>query len=93
MPHSPGPWKAYWSEVDSETVCEINMTDDGAVCEVLPHLDPDIWKADARLIAAAPTMFQLLKDIYASAEYGDQGDWRDVAARLRALISEIEGAP
>lgn len=91
--HTPGPWIVQnHNEICAESEHE------SFVAEVFDETDE--WRANARLIAAAPKMLERLKmsladaesmvaDRYASA---DDWNWTSIAEDLRAVIGEAEGS-
>lgn len=101
--HTPGPWSfSPFGDADFE-VCDHKSQ---AICDILDNGNPDDSKrhdallANARLIAAAPEMLRLLKDISYNL---DQPDGRiygsgfifeeDEEARevIRKVIAQAEG--
>lgn len=58
--NTPGPWNAHNWRVIAEV-------DGFPICDVEPRLTGDITAANARLIAAAPELFEALKDLEAIA--------------------------
>lgn len=80
--HTEGPWQSQ-HDFDMEGVCRIigaiDGPDDGrfhyrVVCEIDPDgsLDAKEQYANARLIAAAPDLYEALKPFAAMASAGDQ---------------------
>ncbi len=81
MSHSPGPWTVY------ATGDEILAADDVVVARKHwgvheENGTAERWKADARLIAAAPEMLALLKEIKDQAP-------RSIVEKIRALETRI----
>ena len=81
--HTPGPWKLD----DDDAV--IGITDDGGniVCLGPEGWEKSMarWEANARLIAAAPEMHELLMTATAA---GHTARWQE---RRRALLKRIDG--
>ena len=66
-PHSPGPWKLWDTDIDGDGFAHSDwphvMTSDGtAVCDLCDwgSLELDEQRDNARLIAAAPELYQAL---------------------------------
>lgn len=94
--HTPGPWKAIDNYNEMPVGC------DGFVIESVDgmHIIPDgmqrlgCEKADARLIAAAPELLAVLKELEESAEYWSEYDVPiGIVYRIRAAIAKAEGKP
>ena len=92
--HTPGPW-AY---VDHEyETCEIMGQNSQRVCDVWCTDFPD-GAANARLIAAAPEMYDVLRQIQslrdrANSDEGfsdDEGE--DVEQAMDAILAKIDNA-
>lgn len=90
--HTPGPWKyRHWSNHSDRNPLE------GFSISAADRLVPtntaegDLYEAEAnaRLIAAAPTMLDALKDALCSLEISGQSDY--VIGRVRAAITAAEG--
>lgn len=97
-------WPAYWSTVDGKPVCEITEEGNGAVCEVY---NSPTAEADARLIAAAPEMLALLRELEwaggdasgssccpacgAAPAVSQASDAHAPGCRLHALLARIDG--
>lgn len=67
--HTPGPWKIWFDDEDSNTWC---VTSDYQVSPGVPELDIWVWRseasleireANAKLIASAPDMFNELASL------------------------------
>ena len=90
--HTPGPWIA-----DGTTV----MTSDGIYLHVATtHFLTDRPEANARLIAAAPEMYEGIGDFLAAYDRARIGDWDhgklidwlgEQVARLRFVYAKAEG--
>ena len=82
--HTPGPWIAW--RVD----CDV-MAGERLVADCMTgRLRED--KANARLIAAAPEMLEVLIDLQESAQYwSEYGAPFDIVNRLNAVISKAKG--
>lgn len=95
--HTPGPWEAIGNLVRSPMYQPEGLPKGIQVAECRdgyfrPHTEEA--KANARLIAAAPELLQILREARATFEM-----WKDVApakslcADIDSLISKIEKAP
>lgn len=83
--HTPGPWKTWTLSPDSDPECRLIVTtDDGEaeVCGIVPNPE------DARLIAAAPELLELLERYVAS----DEGIEDNLTAEARAAIAKAKEA-
>lgn len=72
---TPGPWA--WGLDDVDAIWATNTPDDGGnvVCEPPPEDCPGSrsrWPANARLIAASPTMYEALEKIADGSWQGEQ---------------------
>jgi hypothetical protein len=90
--HSPGPWRwdkriGNWHGKD-EVLWDANERP--LVCETVGHQASPMQAADARLIAAAPELLAVLKDLWGVAGAVFPGA---KMARLTALLARIEGKP
>jgi hypothetical protein len=95
--HTPGPWKV----ISEQTAREFEVFEVAQVAHlrVTPDRSGDTFAiagdayADAGLIAAAPDLLSVCKELAASAAY-----WSDydvpvgIVARLRAAIAKAEGS-
>lgn len=66
MPHTPGPWKIAFGGMPQDDYAVIGSPhSDRAVCNLEPR---DYSLANARLIAAAPALLEVLEDIAIKAK-------------------------
>lgn len=95
--HTPGPWR-FEPTQHTDEAAKIgglwyieDARDDYEVIAVLPrvHEKPGEAKANARLIAAAPEMLSLLRQILEDAWH--EGPINDVLRNIRALLAKIKG--
>lgn len=90
--HTPGPW-AYrrWSNHSDRNLLEGFSINAGGSLVPMNTAEGDLFEAEAnaRLIAAAPTMLEALKDALCSLEISRQSDY--VTSRVRAAIEAAEG--
>ena len=89
--HTPGPWYVKRNGVRSPVNSE-----DGrhiAMINYNPMTIPDeMHEANARLIAAAPEMLEVLIDLQESAQYWSEYDVPiGIVDRLNAVISKAKG--
>ena len=87
MKHTKGPW------VDqSPHIVPANRGIGYMICEIntLPHFHEEEQEANARLIAAAPEMYKLLKDVVHAASLPEGEGWIDVD-EMELLINKLEG--
>lgn len=79
--HAPGPWR-----FDKDS---LNVYSSGMVAAVFGHVHTGEKEANARLIAAAPDMLTVLKEMKARKyESASQNGWDQ---RLDAIIAKAEG--
>ena len=81
--HTPGPWNIFNSKIQGTWIDPIGLRVD--------NTRQDNWKANARLIAAAPELLEACETILAEiVEQGDHGDavWRRM---LSELIFKVKG--
>ena len=73
--HTPGPWHIAWCKSGA------HIYDQGTIAVVSDHMIA--WKADARLIAAAPDMFVALQEMLSMfKDHRDYGDDEATAVKL-----------
>ena len=89
--HTPGPWyvkrNGVRSPVNSEDGRHIAMINYNPM--TMPN---EMHEANARLIAAAPEMLDILIDLQESAQYwSEYGAPFDIVNRLTAVISKAKG--
>ena len=97
--HTPGPWTC--KVRDDGAVGFIVGPDNVLVADAYPDTHQDLalpvsWRANARLIAAAPEMYQAVQDIIdllpklglLPASNAPIARWYDMA---RALLAKVEG--
>jgi hypothetical protein len=77
--HTPGPW--YVGLREDQTIFTQNLRVASVEC---PRKE---WKANARLIAAAPDMLAALQDIMAESSRDD--DDHDVIATIQGICRDI----
>ena len=85
--HTPGPWR-YEAGRDGRPPYVIRGTEGGFV---VVGMTADRQEADARLIAAAPEMFEALSVLYAVAAEQLGDDWAAVT-NAAAVIRKARGA-
>lgn len=85
MSYTPGPWKIRRSPWHSKKhrYVQIGKEENYTTCELLPE--------DARLISAAPDLYEALKEIVDAAD-GDGWDQLDATfTRARAALKKARG--
>jgi hypothetical protein len=91
--HTPGPWIAvgYQVEIASETVADICTTNAHLFGQPGLHDDARAM-ANARLIAAAPEMLEMLEVARDSLEVSNyEGEEDDVLAAIASVIARAKG--
>lgn len=91
MSFSPGPWRWEWIGVYGPHGTDTNILRDSASNEIL-HAADETWggnEADARLIAAAPEMYELLRANFGPKCADFEPDCID--CQVFALLAEIDG--
>ena len=81
--HTPGPWKAYDEFIyddNSKTIAEVRTYQSGE----MP------WQANARLMAAAPELLELVNELFWYCDGGDSGFHKTYDEAMK-LIEKIEG--
>lgn len=87
LKHTKGPWVDQSPHIVPDDkgigymICEINT---------LPHFHEEEQAANARLIAAAPEMYKLLKSVVHAASLPEGEGWIDVD-EMELLINKLEG--
>ena len=96
--HTPGPWRAVGFHGD-KTWLHVQADYDGEVHEIC-DLDepaggrsPRLKEADARLIAAAPEMYDALLGVlpFLDAATGDDDAIREQYERIEDVLAKAEG--
>jgi hypothetical protein len=94
--HTPGPW--HWDDGEVKDDMPRLMSPSGTVChfgrfiEYYPYEGDPPSDADARLIASAPDLLSVCKELAASAAYwGDYDVPLGIVDRLNAAIAKAEG--
>lgn len=87
--HTPGPW--YVGREDENTG-EIEVNSDGRpyVCLVLPGAIDEVTPANARLIAAAPELFDFARDYISAYQNGFDGD-DHLMLLAKSLVAKVTG--
>jgi hypothetical protein len=91
--HTPGPWFAvgYQVEIESDTVADICTTNATLFGQGGLHDDARAM-ANARLIAAAPDMLEMLEVARDSLEVSNyEGEEDEVLAAIRAVLANAKG--
>jgi len=86
--HTPGPWSIY--SITFKGYHQIACAQGGRVCQVVPFKDE--YKANARLIAAAPDLLEALKSMCEGFSALKDSDF-PALAKARAAIAKAEGKP
>ena len=104
--HTAGPWTPHWSmnNGDFHHIVPVNAPDSLiAKVDAFAPTNGDMeaeGKANARLIAAAPTMYEGIGDFLAAYDRARIGDWDhgklidwlgEQVARLRPVYAKAEG--
>lgn len=96
--HTPGPWKTpfSWASVGLYHNNREIKTTHGVIAEMVAlsktNISEETLKANARLIAKAPDLLRLVKELLELAESDVDPFSPDPAlAETRALLQEIEG--
>ena len=88
--HTPGPWNIDESKAYNNLVVSSIITGD-AVCEVLCEPDSDhVGEANARLIAAAPSLYAALHNLVARGLIDTNGDHYDEAIEALNIVTGQE---
>lgn len=83
---SPGPWKV-WSDLQGTWIENKNH----AICTLVSS-DEQPVEANARLIAHAPTMVELLRSAYVQFQrFGDDGEAQKMCAEISKVVDAIYG--
>ena len=91
--HTPGPWFAvgYQVEIESDTVADICTTNANLFGQGGLHDDARAM-ANARLIAAAPDMLEMLEVARDSLEVSNyEGEEDEVLAAIASVIANAKG--
>ena len=83
--HTPGPWK-----VDGTYIYEVGQ--DKIIAEVETYNNGELpYEANARLMAAAPELFEKLEELYNAVFVMEQPRLYKALAEAKKLIEKIEG--
>lgn len=94
---TPGPWEVHSHGSNSEYIADITGRDSKrsrfirAVAAVLRYAGQSEGEANARLMAAAPDMAELLTKVLKSLDDEGSVDVTEISA-IRALLAKIKGA-
>lgn len=94
MPHTSGPWKSNDYSAGTHVYTEYKPLEYICICDSMlqGQLDTDKNLANARLIAAAPELLSVLKEINALFDFGHfQNGHEDVYDRMQSAIAKAEG--
>jgi hypothetical protein len=91
--HTPGPWE-FFDALDTEGDPTISIRGDGEFIATMdtcsknggPYVLPPKGQANARLIAAAPELLALCKELLDTFPLTDR-----CCAKIRAIIAKAEG--
>jgi hypothetical protein len=85
--HTPGPWRHEWSGFDFE----VTQTDGVCVADLINQEDAQETEANARLIATAPDMLEVLHaaEQFLSREFGSE--MPEVWLQITDAITKAEG--
>jgi hypothetical protein len=100
--HTPGPWTVEEYGDDETPALVIHKDSESRICFMATpgsHGDPAKIEADARLIAAAPDMYEALKAIVAENDDYRSGlpeEWEgdplnDACERARQILNRVHG--
>lgn len=82
--HTPGPWKVFPEESSTMVYCDDCLGSRVADCSAQHTiLQPEERKANAKLIAAAPDMFEVIKQLY---------DWAQANQIFGPIYPKLEAA-
>ena len=90
---TPGPWKIEpTTHMNGEPTAEIQHGNIGEVVCTMDSYTPGVDQVDARLIAAAPEMFELLRKLRNAVDALDEcSDCQDEIDETDALLTRIKG--
>ena len=82
---TPGPWHAHGTRVSTwETQDEIDFHGDEVIAETG-------FNANARLIAAAPEMYEVLQELAESMELAKSYGYEKEHAMIQEVLAKVEG--
>ena len=82
---TPGPWYAHGTRVSTwETQDEIDFHGDEVIAETG-------FNANARLIAAAPAMYEVLQELEESMELAKNYGYEKEHAMIQEVLAKVEG--
>ena len=82
--HTPGPWHQYQSEKDAHK--SIASKCGKRIAKHVPN-------ENARLIAAAPEMHEVLSELLEALEISKNYGWDEEYEKVRAILDKVEGEP
>ena len=83
--HTPGPWYAHGTKVSTwETQDEIDFHGDEVIAETG-------YSANARLIAAAPEMYEVLSELLDTLEMSKGYGFDEEYEKAREVLAKVEG--
>ena len=82
---TPGPWQAHGTKVSTwETQEQIEFHGDEVIAETG-------FEANARLIAAAPAMYEVLQELAESMELAKNYGYEKEHAMIQEVLAKVEG--
>tara|TARA_R110002110_G_scaffold4687_1_gene23721 strand:- start:5 stop:277 length:273 start_codon:yes stop_codon:yes gene_type:complete len=82
--HTPGPWHQYQSEKDAHK--SIASKCGKRIAKHVPN-------ENARLIAVAPEMHEVLSELLEALEISKNYGWDEEYEKVRAILDKVEGEP
>ena len=95
--HTPGEWEVDGSLADGPKVVAFPILDEGPQEVIVADMDvdgaipADVRWANARLIAAAPEMYELLRSFAAAVVVTEHAGTVAGQRKARALLAKIDG--
>lgn len=82
-----------WTLKESNGTTEVASADGGTVCDNEMYYPQHVAEDDMHLIAAAPEMYVLLKQILRAYEANEEWCGRELepAIKIRAVLKKVEG--
>lgn len=79
---TPGPWYLDTEDLENQTIAAVKTPKDGGdiICEMPAAYEFSMkrWPANARLIAAAPEMYEVLEMVYREFYDTDNNTWFEI---------------
>ena len=89
--HTPGPWYPHYAKADHCLSSSVWGQEPGNQVAVIGGKSLEAMNANARLIAAAPAMYEALKASLLAIPDGMTSNTSPICQQIRAALAQAEG--